>query len=67
MIAQANDVIRTMLQLRVEVRNEQLPISALIRRPLFALRYILPDDRVSDALLTCGLMLKYTQDTTRPA
>ncbi|KAF2276690.1 uncharacterized protein EI97DRAFT_417634 [Westerdykella ornata] len=46
MICQAEEVIKTMLQLRVQVKNEQLPISALTRRPLFALRYNLPDEKV---------------------
>jgi hypothetical protein len=47
MIANAEEVIRTMMQLRVQVKNEQLPISALTRRPLFALRYNLNDDKVN--------------------
>lgn len=42
-----------MLQLRVQVRNEQLPISALTRRPLFALRYNLPDEKVSCFHMCC--------------
>ncbi|KAF2193372.1 hypothetical protein K469DRAFT_712118 [Zopfia rhizophila CBS 207.26] len=45
-IESAFQVIDTMRQLNVQVRNEQLPISALVRCPLFALRYNLPDRKV---------------------
>lgn len=46
LIKEAEDIILAMRRLRVEVRNEQLPISALVRSPLFALRYNLPDGKV---------------------
>ena len=46
MISKSEAVIRTMLQMRVQVKNEQLPISALTRRPLFALRYNMADEKV---------------------
>ncbi|KAF2468485.1 uncharacterized protein BDR25DRAFT_304922 [Lindgomyces ingoldianus] len=35
-----------MRRLNVEVRNEQLPISALVRSPLFAVRYNLPNGKI---------------------
>ncbi|KAF2874460.1 hypothetical protein BDV95DRAFT_333177 [Massariosphaeria phaeospora] len=43
MIRQATDMINTSAQRGIELRTEQLPVSALVRCPLFAIRYILPN------------------------
>ncbi|KAF2203583.1 hypothetical protein GQ43DRAFT_366511 [Delitschia confertaspora ATCC 74209] len=45
-ISACSQVIDTMRQHNIEIRNEQLPISALVRCPLFAFRYNLPDRKV---------------------
>lgn len=43
---EALSIIRSVRQFNVEMRNEQLPISALVRCPLLAIRYNLPDSKV---------------------
>jgi hypothetical protein len=46
LINEANDLTRTMQQHGVELKHEQLPISALVRCPLLALRWQLSDKKV---------------------
>jgi hypothetical protein len=46
LISETNDLIRTMQQHGVELKHEQLPISALVRCPLLALRWQLSDKKV---------------------
>lgn len=46
MIVKSEELAHNMLQMRVQAKKEQLPISALTRRPLFALRYNLADEKV---------------------
>lgn len=43
----------------VELKNEQLPISALVRSPLLAIRWQLPDKKVE--LLGCTIIIKLTR------
>jgi hypothetical protein len=43
---ESNDLIRTMQEHGVELKNEQLPISALVRCPLLAIRWQLADKKV---------------------
>lgn len=45
LIAESEGALQTMSNLRIQVRNEQLPISALHRKPLFALRCSVPGDK----------------------
>jgi hypothetical protein len=52
LISETNDLIRTMQQHGVELKHEQLPISALVRCPLLALRWQLSDKKVHFLLLS---------------
>ncbi|ORY13065.1 hypothetical protein BCR34DRAFT_562713 [Clohesyomyces aquaticus] len=45
-INESLQIIEAMRSMNVQVRNEQLPISALVRCPLFAVRYTLPDGKI---------------------
>lgn len=46
LIREGNDIIRTMQERGVELKNEQLPISAIVRCPLLAIRWQRPDKKV---------------------
>jgi hypothetical protein len=48
LINEGNDLLRTMQEHGVQLKHEQLPISALVRSPLIAFRWQLPDKRVID-------------------
>ncbi|KAF2020869.1 hypothetical protein BU24DRAFT_403938 [Aaosphaeria arxii CBS 175.79] len=43
LVRQSHQFITTMRHLNTEVKTEQLPVSALVRRPLLALRWNLPE------------------------
>lgn len=45
----------------IELKGDQLPISALVRRPLLAIRWQLPDQKVGQHQKCCTLVLCFTQ------
>ncbi|KAH8730683.1 hypothetical protein GQ44DRAFT_605862 [Phaeosphaeriaceae sp. PMI808] len=51
LVNESNELIRNMQGHGVELKNEQLPISALVRCPLLAIRWQLPDKKVRRAQL----------------
>ncbi|KAH7092935.1 hypothetical protein FB567DRAFT_587394 [Paraphoma chrysanthemicola] len=46
LVSESNELMRTMQEHGVELKNEQLPISALVRCPLLAIRWQLSDKRI---------------------
>jgi len=46
LINESQDLVSDMLQRGVELKGEQLPISAIVRCPLVAIRWQLPDQKV---------------------
>jgi hypothetical protein len=46
LVNEGNDLIRTMRERGVELKRVELPISALVRAPLLALSWQLPDKKV---------------------
>jgi hypothetical protein len=55
LINEGNDLLRTMREHGVELKHEQLPISALVRSPLIAFRWQLPDKKVCRLLAMEGI------------
>ncbi|KAF2830586.1 hypothetical protein CC86DRAFT_402619 [Ophiobolus disseminans] len=51
LVKESNDLIRRMREHSVELKNEQLPISALVRCPLLAIRWQLPNKKIRRAQL----------------
>ncbi|KAF2023938.1 hypothetical protein EK21DRAFT_79810 [Setomelanomma holmii] len=51
LVRESSDLIRTMQEHGVELKNEQLPISALVRCPLLAVRWQLSNKKVRRAQL----------------
>jgi hypothetical protein len=57
LINEGNDLLRAMQGHGVELKHEQLPISALVRSPLIAFRWQLPDKKVRRALVKHNMNL----------
>ncbi|OCK98348.1 uncharacterized protein K441DRAFT_543983 [Cenococcum geophilum 1.58] len=56
-VKSALNVVESMRKYGIEIRNEQLPVSALVRCPLLAIRYNLPDSKIR------RLQLKFTSES----
>lgn len=52
LVNESNDMIRKMREHGVELKNEQLPISALVRCPLLAIRWQLPDKKARPSVMS---------------
>ncbi|KAF2749789.1 hypothetical protein M011DRAFT_465458 [Sporormia fimetaria CBS 119925] len=46
LIGEAEGVLQETFRLKKQVKNDDLPISAIVQRPLFAFRYNLPNGKV---------------------
>jgi hypothetical protein len=72
LISEGNDLLRTMQEHGVELKHEQLPISALVRCPLIAFRWQLPDKKVCRVLVMHDMNLHVcrfggSSSSSRPA
>lgn len=68
LVAESKHIITSMQDLRVEIKNEQLPITALVRSPLLAIRYNLSNGKVSSTCYQIIIVwLTELQDSQNPA
>jgi hypothetical protein len=58
LINDAQDLTQTMQRRGIEMKADQLPISAIIRCPLLAIRWQLPNQKVRKAPALCRLDLQ---------
>jgi hypothetical protein len=55
LVLEGNELIRTMQERGVELKNDQLPINAIVRCPLLAIRWRLPNQKVTTMRMQCEL------------
>jgi hypothetical protein len=58
LVLEGNELIRTMQERGVELKNDQLPINAIVRCPLLAIRWKLPNQKVTTMRMECELNSK---------